>query len=216
MSPIESHAEPREFDRVIRFLHWLAAFFVAMAFALAFSVQFATSGQEATTIIQLHRSLGVAVWLVTMSRLVWRQFARLPDWTPGIPRWMKIAARCSEYLLYALMLTQPILGLLETNAHGERVNLFFLGQLPALIGVDRSLARDLLAAQQGVGFVLLGLIGLHASAALYHHVWRHDDTLEAMLPRGMRRGTTAGRLQQFSGPHHTAAMSAKPESSLFL
>jgi hypothetical protein len=29
---------------------------------------------------------------------------------------------------------------------------------------------------------LLGLIALHVSAALFHHFWRRDDTLTAMLP----------------------------------
>ena len=85
------------------------------------------------------------------------------------------------------MLTQPILGLLWTNAYGDRVNLFFLGQLPALIGRDRPLARQLGEVHETVGFLLLGLIALHASAALYHHFWRRDGTLEAMLPKQMRR-----------------------------
>jgi cytochrome b561 len=104
-----------------------------------------------------------------------------------------VARRCgsrrsgAKYALYALMLTQPILGLLHTNAHGDRANLFFLGQLPALIGQDRPLAKQLLKVHETVGLLLLGLIALHASAALYHHFWRRDDTLEAMLPQGMRR-----------------------------
>ncbi len=37
------------------------------------------------------------------------------------------------------------------------------------------------------GLLLLGLIVLHAPAALYHHFWRRDGTLEAMLPARMRR-----------------------------
>jgi hypothetical protein len=28
---------------------------------------------------------------------------------------------------------------------------------------------------------------IHASAALYHHFWRCDDTLNAMLPQILRR-----------------------------
>ena len=103
-----------------------------------------------------------------------------------MPQTMRLAAQWSEHALYALLLTQPILGLLQTNASGDRVNLFFLGQLPALIGQDRPLAKQLLA-HETVGLLLLGLIALHASAALYHHFWRRDDTLKAMLPRGMRR-----------------------------
>lgn len=187
MARIKSRSEPREFDPAIRLLHWITAFAVTIVFTLALSVQFATTGRETTAIVQLHRSFGIVVWVVMFARLVWRQFTHLPDWTPGIPRAMKIAAQCSEYLLYALMLTQPILGLLQTSAHGERVNLFFLGELPPVIGMDRPLARQLLAAHETVGFCLLALVVLHASAALYHHLWRRDDTLDAMLPRWMRR-----------------------------
>ncbi len=106
------------------------------------------------------------------------------------PQAMRIAAQWSEYALYALLLTQPILGLLHTNARGDRVNLFFLGQLPAIIGQNRPLAKQLLEVHEPVGFLLLGLIALHASAALYHHFWRRDDTLEAMLPQRMRRHAT--------------------------
>ena len=109
-----------------------------------------------------------------------------------MPQAMRFAAQWSEYALYALLLTQPILGLLHTNAHGDRVNLFFLGQLPALIGRDRPLAKQLLKVHEAVGLLLLGLIALHASAALYHHFWRRDGTLEAMLPQGMRRSQAPG------------------------
>jgi cytochrome b561 len=64
---------------------------------------------------------------------------------------MRFAAQWSEYALYALLLTQPILGLLHTNAYGYRVNLFFLGQLPALIGQDRPLASQLLKGTRWSG-----------------------------------------------------------------
>src|SRR5271170_5539487 len=183
----DADPELRVFDPVIRLLHWLTLFLVATIFVLAFSIEFASSRGEAVGLIQLHRSFGVTVWVVTLGRLVWRQFARFPNWPPDMPQAMRFAAQWSEHALYALLLTQPILGLLETNAYGDRVNLFFLGQLPALIVQNRPLAKQLLEVHETVGFLLLGLIALHASAALYHHFWRRDDTLEAMLPQGMRR-----------------------------
>jgi cytochrome b561 len=176
------------FDPVIRFLHWLTLFLVAAAiFILAFSIDFASSREQAVALTQLHRSFGVTVWVVTLGRLVWRQFARFPNWPADMPQAMRFAAQWSEYALYALLLTQPILGLLHTNARGDRVNLFFLGQLPPIIGQNRPLAKQLLEIHETVGLLLLGLIALHASAALYHHFWRRDDTLDAMLPQGMRR-----------------------------
>ena len=134
-----------------------------------------------------------------------------------MPRAMRFAAQWSEHALYALLLTQPILGLLQTNAHGDRVNLFLHGQLPTLIGQDRPLAKQLLAVHKTVGLLLLGLIALHASAALYHHFWRRDDTLEAMLPQGMRRRVTRmdsarpheSRLRTNNGYH----LGSKPRAS---
>ena len=193
----DSDPELLVFDPVIRFLHWLTLFLVAAIFVLAFSIiYFASSREEAVALIQLHRSFGVTVWVVTLGRLVWRQFSRFPNWPADMPQTMRFAAQWSEHALYAFLLTQPILGLLQTNAYGDRVNLFFLGQLPALIGQDRPLAKQLLAVHVTVGLLLLGLIALHASAALYHHFWRRDDTLDAMLPQGMRRRAAPGRAHE--------------------
>ena len=145
-----------DFDPVTRFLHWLTLFLVATIFVLAFSIDFASSKEEAVALIQLHRSFGVIVWVVTLGRLVWRQFARFPNWPADMPQAMRFAAQWSEYV-YALLLTQPIVGLLHTNARGDRVNLFFLGQLPAIIGQNRALAKQILEVHKTVGFLLLGV-----------------------------------------------------------
>ncbi len=174
------------FDPALRFLHWLTLLLVAAIFVLAFSVDLASSKPQVVMLIQFHRSFGVTVWVVTLVRLIWRQIARLPDWPATMPRKLRIVARGSEYALYLLLLTQPVIGLLQSNARGDRVDVFFLGDLPALIGQDRPLARQLLAAHSAIGLGLLTLIALHAAAALYHHFWRRDDTLTAMLPRRRR------------------------------
>jgi cytochrome b561 len=180
----DGNPEQRVFDPVSRFLHWLTVFLVATTFVLAFSIDSFSS--EEAVLLQLHRSCGVTVWAVTLGRLVWRQFARFPNWPADMPQAMRFAAHWSEYAMYTLLLIQPILGILQTNARGGRVNLFFTGQLPAIIGRDNSFGKQLMAVHRSVGLVLLSLIVIHASAALYHHFWRRDDTLKAMLPQVMR------------------------------
>src|ERR1700722_14451035 len=136
----EGDPELRVFDPVVRFLHWLTLFLVAAIFVLAFSIDFASSKEEAFILTQLHRSFGLTVWVVTLGRFAWRQFARFPNWPADMPPAMRFAAHGSELALYALLIAQPILGLLQTNADGDRANLFFLGRLPALIGEDHALA----------------------------------------------------------------------------
>jgi cytochrome b561 len=170
------------FDQATRLMHWLTAGLMLSVFVLAFSTDLAASRASYTAFLQLHRSVGLTVWVVTLFRLAWRHFAKYPDWPSNMPQAMRVAAMASEYALYALLLAQPILGILQTNAHGDRVNLFLIGQLPALIERNRPFAQQLLTVHKAVGFSLLGLIALHVSAALFHHFWRRDDTLTAMLP----------------------------------
>jgi cytochrome b561 len=170
------------FDRATRLMHWLTAGLMLSVFALAFSIDLATSHASHTAFLQLHRSVGLTVWVVTLFRLAWRQFAKYPDWPNNLSQAMRVAAMATEYSLYVLLLAQPILGLLQTNAHGDHVNLFFIGQVPSLIEKNRELSQQLLIVHKVFGFSLLSLIVLHVSAALFHHFWRRDDTLTAMLP----------------------------------
>src|SRR6202035_5290868 len=96
--------ELRAFDPVIRFLHWLTLFLIAAIFVLAFSIDFASSKEEAVTLIELHRSFGVTVWIVTLGRLVWRQFSHLPNWPVDMPQPMRLAAPSSEEAAFVLLL----------------------------------------------------------------------------------------------------------------
>jgi superoxide oxidase len=184
------------FDQATRLMHWLTAGLVLSVFVLAFSIDLATSRASHTAILQLHRSVGVTVWVVTLFRLAWRHFAKYPDWPSDMSQTMRVAAMASEYALYALLLAQPILGILQTNANGDYVNLFFIGQLPALIEKNRPLAHELLSVHKALGSSLLALIALHVSAALFHHFWRRDDTLTAMLPAAAAWRTLKPRADQ--------------------
>ena len=176
------NTKQRVFDRTTRLMHWLTAGLMLLVFVLAFSIDRAPSRAFHTVFLQLHRSVGITIWALTLARLIWRHFAKYPDWPSDMPSTMRVAAKASEYALYALLLAQPILGILQTSAHGDHVDLFFLGQLPALIEKNRPLAQQLLTVHRSIGFLLLSLITLHISAALFHHLWRRDDTLTAMLP----------------------------------
>ena len=180
-------AAPREsYDRVLKAVHWSTLLLIAAAYiAIWGSYAVATKEQEAF-LTQLHRSLGVTVFVLTLFRLGWRWHARIPSLPADLPAIQKVAARVAEYFLYALLLIQPILGILYINARGRRVDFFFLGELPPIVGPDKVLAKQAVAAHDIVAYVLLTFIGLHAAAALFHHFVRRDDVLKAMLPRSRR------------------------------
>jgi cytochrome b561 len=132
--------------------------------------------------VQLHRSIGVTVFAVTPFRLAWRWNSPTPPLPAELPLFQKIGARATEYALYFLLLLQPVLGLIHTNARGRRVNFYLLGELPPVVGPDKVLAKQAMAAHELVAYLLFALIALHAAAALFHHFVRRDSLLSAMLP----------------------------------
>ena len=103
-----------------------------------------------------------------------------------VARPMRTAVRSVEYMLYGLLLLQPILGLLYANAHGGRTGVFFVLRLPPLIQRNDELAEQLLLAHGAVATLLLAVIALHAAAALFHHFIRRDEILNRMLPKALQ------------------------------
>lgn len=181
-------AENAGYDRVLKAVHWSSLLLVAAAFGVIWASGYATGREQQAMLVQLHRSLGVTVFTLTLFRLGWRWQARVPKLPADLPAIQKLAARATEYVLYVLLLLQPALGILHTNARGRRVAFFLLAELPPVVGPDRILAKEAMTAHQLVGYLLLALIGLHAAAALFHHFVRRDDVLSTMLPGGRRGG----------------------------
>jgi cytochrome b561 len=178
---------PKSYDPVLRAVHWSTLALIAAMFATAWIAHSGLAGDYYRPTMQLHRSLGLSVLALTIFRLAWRRRARIPALPADLPAIQKLGARTTEAMLYALLLAQPVLGLLQTNARGQRVDFFFVGELPAVIDPDRALARQLHDLHAFVAWGLLGLIGLHAAAGLFHHFVRRDDVLNAMLPVRWRR-----------------------------
>jgi len=178
---------PASYDRVMRIVHWLTLALVAAAFAAVWIDDPEIVGSYVNPVLQIHRSLGLTVAALTVFRLVWRWRVRVPDLPEDMRAVEKLAARTVEGLIYLLLVAQPLVGLLYTNAYGLRAKPFFLFEIPALIAKNKPLGIQLGGIHSFLAYALLSLIGLHAAAALFHHFIRRDDVLNAMLPPRLRR-----------------------------
>ncbi len=178
---------PASYDRVMRAIHWTTLALVAGAFTAVWIADPDIVGSYVNPVVQIHRSLGLTVAVLTVFRLAWRWRVGIPDLPADLPTIQKVAARAAEGLIYALLLAQPLVGLLYTNADGLRAKPFFLFEIPALIARNKPLEIQLGDIHSFLAYALLTLIGLHAAAALFHHFIRRDDVLNAMLPPRLRR-----------------------------
>src|SRR5690606_31660503 len=98
-----------------------------------------------------------------------------------VPTPIRLAARVSHALLYALLVTMPVIGFLATNAWGFPLRWFGLVPIPAPIGANEALAPVLSLPHWVGALLIILLIGAHVAGALYHQFIRRDGLLGRML-----------------------------------
>lgn len=133
-------------------------------------------GKSPWSFNQLHKSIGVVVLALTLLRLIYRAASKYPPAPADLPGVMLFAARANQMLLYAGLLAQPLIGLFGS---GKGFKLFGVVTIPSF--AIPAYIRPLHTAHVYVAYLLLILIFIHASAALFHHYVRKDHVLRSML-----------------------------------
>lgn len=163
-------------------LHWLMlALIVGVYTAIELKGIFPKGSDMRELMRQWHYLLGFSVFALVWLRVLVNAFSPRPQTRPVPSALQSTLARLMHLALYALMIGAPIAGWLILSAAGKPI-LFFGFELPALIGTDPDLAKQIKEIHELAGTAGYWLIGLHALAALYHHHFLHDNTLRMMLP----------------------------------
>jgi superoxide oxidase len=178
----KSGAPRPPFDRITIGIHWVTVLIVLALFSSAWLHAYSHDGVHKALLLQIHRSLGVTIWTITIMRLVWRlTHAKLPPFPASMSRLHRAFVLMSEYTLYALLLVQPVTGMAATVLRGRQFALFFW-HVPPLMSESRTIWISLEGIHE-IGACAFGALILgHAAAALFHHFVLRDDVLECMAP----------------------------------
>lgn len=172
------------FNRLARCLHWLMA---CMILAMLFiGVGMTTSVNHRVWLIDLHRPLGIAILVLAIIRVVNRLRHSPPPLPDSVPGWQKWAATASHILLYALMLSLPLIGWALLAAGGYPIVLFEGWNLPAIVPASPVLYAWLRDAHGVLAWFLFFVVVGHLSAALVH-AWIYRDSVFSSMARGARR-----------------------------
>ena len=170
------------FDTVTITVHWISLLLVLAMIGTGLLYGRIETRPGAPALLWAHRSLGAILWAITVVRLAWRLTrARIPGFPISMTRLQRLAARASEYGLYALLLTQPVTGLAQTLWRGAPFELL-AWTVPSVASKHFGYVVLFYAVHKVGAWCLIGLVSLHATAALFHHFVRRDTVLEAMAP----------------------------------
>jgi cytochrome b561 len=137
----------------------------------------------------IHKSVGMAVLLLTLGRIGWRLAHKPPHLPELLPAWEKAVAHTVHFILYALLLLLPITGwLLSSNPEKPRpIDWFGLFQIPVLPATP-DIAHGAHEAHELLGYLMAALVVIHIAAALRHHFVLRDKVLARMLPGHNQNG----------------------------
>ena len=164
--------------------HWLTAITVLCMFILGlWMVDLNYYHAWYKTAPDIHKSIGITLFFLTLCRLGWRSINPSPAPLDSHSRLEIKIARLVHHLLYALLFCMMLSGYLISTADSRAIDVFKLFEIPAIIhGIDNQedIAGDIHLV---LAIMLIGLTLVHAGAAIRHHLVDKDRTLKRMLGR---------------------------------
>ncbi|MFM8615933.1 MAG: cytochrome b, partial [Alphaproteobacteria bacterium] len=173
-----------QYGAIAKLFHWVTLGLMLVALSLGFVIQHVKDASK-MGFYALHESAGLTILFVAIARLIWRRLSPPPSLPNDMPKMMRAASAAVHHSLYALLILQPILGFMATNAWGfpMRGATAYLGfiEFPKFMEAWESLAKILSLLHSIGGWLLVVLIALHIGGALFHHAIRRDGTLMRMI-----------------------------------
>jgi cytochrome b561 len=170
------------FDLVTVTLHWLTVTLIVFQAGSGLTLEFAEGTVPTQPLLDFHRSFGAVAWGVALIRILWRwsfaKFPPFPEWMSNAQKWF---ATKTEYLIYGLLLLQPITGVATTLLLGKPFHLL-LWTVPALIHRNLDLWETMLSVHRVGAYALFAVVSGHATMALLHHYVFRDEVLARMAP----------------------------------
>lgn len=181
MQPVSPSAI--RYDTTTIVFHWVTAILVATQWLGAQTIDWFPKGALRVDARSLHISGGVLLTAILLSRIIWRLTAgrRLPL---ADGRGLSVVAKATHWGLYALLAAMVLVGMTLAWTRGDSI--FNLFTLPQFDPGNHALADQVQQVHATIGWIIVGVAGLHAVAALFHRlIWR-DGVLARMLPGGGR------------------------------
>ncbi|CAB3773044.1 cytochrome b [Paraburkholderia humisilvae] len=169
----------QRYSRPAVLFHWVIFLLVATAY---FAIEMrGPKGSESRVLwTSVHFWAGTLVLALALPRLLWRLWRRPPD-DLSSSRVVTFLSRLMHLLLYIFIFLQPILGILMINTAGHPLTLAGLNYHITLTGPSQEASKVIKEVHEFIGNAFYWVIGLHALAAIGHHIVLKGASLRRMM-----------------------------------
>ena len=167
-----------EYGYISKIFHWLSAAVLVFQIPLGFYLVDMDFSEKRLTIESIHVTLGLAIFYLTIFRLIYKTFNPTPALHNSIFPGQKIIAKLNHIFLYVAILTITISGALKKLYNGEELDLFFLN---FEIKDNFELAEIFYEIHIISNYTLIILITLHIFAVIVHKVLFKENLLKRIL-----------------------------------
>ncbi|CAA7627063.1 Cytochrome B561 [Candidatus Terasakiella magnetica] len=173
------------YDAVAMGLHWLmAAAILGLLGAGLYMTSLRPGSPQQFQLYQIHKSVGAAVFILTLARLVWRLGHRPPPLPAAMSRAERAVAHAGHWTLYSLMVVLPLVGWAVVSTSPFNIPTLLFGTIPLPhLPLPRSINDAAKLAHTAGAWIMIVTLAGHVGAALRHHFLLRDDVLSRMLPR---------------------------------
>lgn len=187
--PVPSDA--RRFSAPAIVLHWAIAALIVYNLYLGLTYDSLDSIMAKFEVLQLHKSIGVTVLVLSVLRLLWRLVNPPPPYPETMKPWEKAVASATHWSFYGLMIGLPLVGWVIVSASVRNIptllyqtipwpHLPLLPELP--VETRRGLTEAAEQAHATLAWIAIALLVLHVGAALKHQFVTKDGVLYRMAP----------------------------------
>ncbi|MFC9355727.1 cytochrome b [Rhodococcus sp. NPDC057014] len=169
---------PTRYAFTSRLLHWAMAILVIAQLFLGVAM---VASLDAYHLLRtVHQPLGFAILVLAVVRIGNRIVHRPPPLPTGMRPAERMVATGSEYLLYGLLVLQPVTGWAMLSAGGFPIVLTAQLSLPAIAPRDPDLYSVLRQSHTVLGYLLFAAFTAHLCAVLFHTFVLRDRILGRM------------------------------------
>lgn len=170
----------KTFGTVTKLFHWISAILILGMLTAGFTMTNMADSPQKFEFYAMHKATGVIVLGIITLRLMWKIISEPVLTAPNVPFIYQALARLNHIAIYIFLIIMPSSGLLMSLYAGRSISIFGFYEIESFTK-SLPIADFFHTIHITSAWILVCLIAIHLSAAVFHYFIRKDHVVQGMM-----------------------------------